>query len=115
MLWASGLSPNEANDRFSKRTHWQARENGSHKRATSPANRFRQTNPLTRFDVLSSEKCRCPGRVGFPRTKPIWVRGGRFPERSQGVLGSTDQVVFKKSRWDGLPGSCARRLGLLDR
>jgi hypothetical protein len=51
--------------RSPKRTRWQARENGSHKRAASPANRFDQTNPLTRYDVLGSEKCRCPGRVGF--------------------------------------------------
>jgi hypothetical protein len=39
-------------------------------------NRFRQTNPLARYDVLSSEKCRCSGRGGFPRTKPIAMECG---------------------------------------
>jgi hypothetical protein len=45
-----------------------------------------QTNPLIRYDVLSSEKCRCSGRgafpersqsgfvESFPRTKPIPVQ-----------------------------------------
>jgi hypothetical protein len=37
-----------------------------------------QTNPLVRYDVLCSEQCRCPGRVGFPRTKPMT----RFPKRT---------------------------------
>jgi hypothetical protein len=94
------VSPNEANQvsmpcpqtkpmaRFPKRTHWQSRENGSRKRATSPANRFRQTNPLVRYDVLSSEKCRCSGRVGFPQTKPITI----LPNEPNGNLGRMGHV-----------------------
>jgi hypothetical protein len=42
-----------------------------------------QTNPLIRYDVLSSEKRRCTGRgVRFPN-EANGVRQGGFPERSQ--------------------------------
>src|SRR6266404_5940233 len=85
---ADAVSPNEANDRSPKRTQWQSRENGSRKRAASPANRFRQTNPLARYDVLSSEKCRCSGRVGFPQTKPMTV----LPNEPNGNLGRMGRV-----------------------
>ena len=42
------------------------------------ARAFPQTNPLIRYDVLSSEKRRCSGREGFP-------------ERSRGASGSFDE------------------------
>jgi hypothetical protein len=63
-------SSNEADNRITKRSQWHDRGNGSRKPARSLPNRFSQTNPLTRYDVLNSEKCRCSGR-------------GAFPERSQ--------------------------------
>ena len=66
--------------RITKRTQWLFRGDGSRKRARPPANRFPQTNPLTRYDVLRPEKCRCSGRRAFP-------------ERSQsGFVGAVSQT-----------------------
>jgi hypothetical protein len=100
-----GCSPNETKPmpRSPKRTHWQARENGSHKRATSPVNRFDQTNPLIRYDVLSAEKCRCPGRVGFPRTnRHALGRVTRSHENGRGtdcMIAVVWPPVFRASQW----------------
>jgi hypothetical protein len=80
----SQFSPSdEADDRITKRSQWHDRGDGSRKQARSPPNRFPQTNPLTRYDVLSSEKCRYSGRGAFPERSQSEFVGGRFPERSQ--------------------------------
>jgi hypothetical protein len=51
-----------------------------------------QTNPLTRYDVLSSEKCRCSGRDGFPersqrpfyQTNPMAISEGWVEKAGDG-------------------------------
>jgi hypothetical protein len=85
-------SPIEANDRITKRSQWLSREDWSRKQARSPANRFRQTNPLILYDVFGSEKRRCSGGMAFPeRSRGISVsllqsRGSEGFHRSQRLL-----------------------------
>jgi hypothetical protein len=62
-----------------------------------------QTNPLARYDVLSSEKRHCSMRGGRSPNEANGVRPGGFPERSQYQFGC---VEFRKAsllRENGLP------------
>ena len=83
-----------------KRTQWVSRHDGSRKRARPPAKRFPQTNPLARYDVLSTEKCRYPGDMGSPRTKPIGsVRP--FPQTNPMVVCNDSDPATPRDQTNG--------------
>ena len=95
----AAISPNEANDRITKRSQWVSRHDGLRKPARSPAKRFVQTNPLTRYDALSSENGRCSGDEGPSPNEANWVCAAISPNEA-------NDRITKRSQWgsrhDGL-------------
>jgi hypothetical protein len=77
-------SSNEADNRITKRSQWHDRGGWVKKAGEIPPEPTSQTNPLVRYDVLSSEKHRYSGGWGFP-------------DRSQHVSESNDQVFDRAS------------------
>jgi hypothetical protein len=76
-------SPNEANDRITKRSQWLSREDGSRKRAGSPANRLAKRTHWSVMICLVPKNVVAPGEGPFPKRSQKGVRQGGFPERSQ--------------------------------